>query len=215
MKDNPQQIWLASYPRSGNTYLRTILWHCFNIRTASIYPNDLGGNRKLEDYVGHIETPPNTEIQFPDGNLPLIKTHELASDALPAIYIVRDGRAASVSLWKFYSKSIPLKTIVEGEHQFGTWSDHVISWHPWDRANTLFLKYEDLVGKLPEVLQLLSDFLGCKLVAREIPDRNTIAGVDGRWVKQKSTWRDDFSEEILERFNQINGATMKKLGYVD
>ena len=48
-------VWVASYPRSGNTMLRTVLWHCLGLRTASVYPNDLGGNKDLEDYVGHIE----------------------------------------------------------------------------------------------------------------------------------------------------------------
>ena len=47
--------WLASYPRSGNTFLRTILFNCFGIKTASIYPNDLGRRKVLEDFVGHIE----------------------------------------------------------------------------------------------------------------------------------------------------------------
>ena len=47
--------WLASYPRSGNTYLRTILFNCFGIKTASIYPNDLGGNKTLENFVNSKE----------------------------------------------------------------------------------------------------------------------------------------------------------------
>ena len=213
--DDQQQIWLASYPRSGNTFLRTILWHCFELRTASIYPNDLNGNRKLEQYVGHIETPLNTIIKFPEGNLPIIKTHKLVSDDWPAIYVVRDGRAASISLWKFYDKTVPLQVIIEGEHQFGTWCNHVNSWHPWDRDKTLFIKYEDLVGNLPAVLVLLREFLNREIIKTEVPDRNAIAGVDGRWVKQKSDWRDDFSEKLLARFYEINGEMMKKLGYLD
>ena len=44
-------VWLASYPRSGNTFLRTILWHCFGLRSASVYPKDLGGNRALEAVI--------------------------------------------------------------------------------------------------------------------------------------------------------------------
>jgi len=59
-------IWLASYPRSGNTYLRTMLWHCFGLRSASIYPNDLGGN-KLDGTVsfcaGAIVTPEANPIE--------------------------------------------------------------------------------------------------------------------------------------------------------
>ena len=52
---SPGVVWLASYPRSGNTFLRTILWQCFGLRSASIYPKDLGSKKALEDYVGHIE----------------------------------------------------------------------------------------------------------------------------------------------------------------
>jgi len=33
-------VWLASYPRSGNTYLRAILWTCFGLRSASVYADD-------------------------------------------------------------------------------------------------------------------------------------------------------------------------------
>ena len=25
-------VWLASYPRSGNTYLRALLWSCFRLQ---------------------------------------------------------------------------------------------------------------------------------------------------------------------------------------
>jgi hypothetical protein len=66
-------IFLASYPRSGNTYLRTILNHCFDLKSASIYPNDLGGNATLEKFVGHIEHIQNGKIPTePFLNKPLL-----------------------------------------------------------------------------------------------------------------------------------------------
>lgn len=72
MKDS-NIIWLASYPRSGNTYLRTVLWHCFELRSASIYPNDLGGNAGLEEYTGHIEHGPQMQKQLQENGIPLVK----------------------------------------------------------------------------------------------------------------------------------------------
>lgn len=95
-------IWLASYPRSGNTLLRTILWQCFGLPSGSVYPDDLGGNRALADYVGHIERGPNRETTFPVGSIPMMKTHEFPKDRGHAIYVIRDGRDVIVSLWKFY-----------------------------------------------------------------------------------------------------------------
>jgi hypothetical protein len=206
-------VWLASYPRSGNTYLRTILCHCFGLRSGSVYPNDLGGNGELEGYVGHIEQVPGRGILFPSGGLPLIKTHEYPIDNNPAIYVVRDGRAASVSLWKFYNGSIPLDMVIEGRHRFGTWSSHVAAWKPWERENTLLVKYEELRSDLPLVLDRISRFLKRDILSYQIPDRDTIAGVDGRWVRRETDWKAEISGEIMGRFNDINGEMLKQMGY--
>ena len=54
------RVWLASYPRSGNTLLRCVLNHCFGLPSTSLYPNDLGRNRTLQRHAGHfnIGAPP-------------------------------------------------------------------------------------------------------------------------------------------------------------
>lgn len=206
-------IWLASYPRSGNTFLRTILWHCFGLRSGSIYARDLGGNQELEKYVGHVEHSPGGRILFPPNNPALVKTHEYPVNAKPAIYVVRDGRAASVSLWNFYNRSASLLEIIEGQHRFGTWANHLAAWKPWERKDTLLLEYEELRGNLPLALEKLSKFLQRDIVSRQVPDRGEIAGVDGRWVRNKSDWRDAFTDELLQRFDEINGEMMKQMGY--
>lgn len=214
MKDT-NIVWLASYPRSGNTFLRTILWQCFGLRSASIYPNDLGGNKTLEEYVGHIEHGPDKQIRFPENSIPLVKTHEYASDNSPTIYVIRDGRAACVSLWKFDNKSLPLEAIIEGQHLIGAWSNHIQSWNPWDRPNTLLLKYEDMTNNTPAIMNRISSFLNHGIISESIPDRNTIAEADGRWVKTKTSWRSDLSGDLLKHFNQINKDTLRKAGYLD
>ena len=217
MKDevkNTDIIWLASYPRSGNTFLRTILWHSFGLRSASVYPNDLGGNRTLEEYVGHIEHGPNLQTQLQVNGAPLVKTHEYAKDNKPAIYVIRDGRAACVSLWRFYNGNIPLEAVIEGQHRFGTWSSHVESWSPWTRPNTLLLKYEELRDNLPNALRKISYFLKKEIINESIPDRNTIAKSDGKWVKTKTSWKSELSGANLKRFIQINKGVLKKSGYI-
>lgn len=49
-------VWLASYPRSGNTLLRTILHNCFGIDTYSLYDDkaDIGSDASFSAMVGHI-----------------------------------------------------------------------------------------------------------------------------------------------------------------
>lgn len=208
-----QPIWLASYPRSGNTFLRTILYQCFGLKTASYYASDLDGNKELESYVGHIEHDDDNQIRFPKGALPLVKTHDAPPDDGPAIYVVRDGRAASVSLWEFLDRRLPLEAVIAGEHSFGTWSDHVSKWTPWTREKTLLLKYEETVNDLPATLKKVSGFLGVGIANWEMPDRDSIASVGGKWVRKKSDWREAMNDEQLDVFHRLNGQMMKRLGY--
>ena len=206
-------VWLASYPRSGNTFLRTILWQCFGLRSASLYANDLARNRELEEYVGHIEHGINGQVEFPSGNIPLVKTHGHPSDDNPAIYVVRDGRAASVSLWKMLEGYVPLEAIIEGRQPFGTWSSHVQAWKPYERRNTLLLKYEDMNSNLADALKKISQFLERDILNESIPDRTTIASAEGKWVTTHSDWRSNISDDLLEKFNRLNEPMLKKMGY--
>lgn len=207
-------VWLSSYPRSGNTFLRTILWHCFGLRSASVYPHDLGGNRALEEYVGHIEHGPGMLDRLRQNGVSLVKTHERPLDATPAIYVIRDGRAACVSLWKFYQMSIPLDAIIEGRHRFGTWADHVAAWSPRTRPNTLLLAYEELKGDLPGSLEKISRFLSRPIIGERIPDRDAIAARDGRWVRTESSWLADLKGPNLARFDEISADVLKTYGYL-
>lgn len=207
-------IWLASYPRSGNTYLRIILWHAFGLRSASVYPNDLGRNKKLEKYAGHVQHSPQLLEELQKSNLPMIKTHEHNKDNRPAIYILRDGRAASVSLWEFYNRTIPIESIINGQHRFGTWAKHVQSWDPWERPNTLLLKYEYLRDNLTSALNDIADFLDIDIITTKIPDRNVIAGEDGRWVKTKTNWRSHLQGDSLDLFMKLNEDILYKAGYL-
>lgn len=208
-----QVVWLASFPRSGNTLLRTIMHHCLGLYSGSVYKRDLGDNKALHKYVGHIEHNENGTIDFPPGNIPLIKTHQYPKDNKPAIYVVRDGRAACLSMLDYYKGQINLESIITGMNRFGTWADHLVAWRPWDRPNTLFIKYEDMVKDLPKILKEISEFLQCPIKAEQIPGRNSIAGVDGKWVRKEKK-KKLMPYEFYGLFTQINGEMMEKAGYM-
>ena len=130
--------------------------------------------------------------------------------------MIRDGRAACVSLWKLLNHKYSLEEIISGQrHQFGTWANHVQSWDPWSRPQTLLLKYEDLINNLSSELNSISQFLNIPILKQSIPDRSVIAGVSGRIVKNKSDWRSELSDDLLEIFLKINGDTLRKAGYLD
>ena len=205
-------IFLTSYPLSTNTFLRTVLYQCFNLKSGSVYGNEFYGNKKLENYIGHIEHNEDSSITFPEGQFPIIKTHGENIPNSPTIYVLRDGRAATVSLWEFYGRETSISDIIEGNYRFGKWSDHINSWDPISRPNTLLLKYEDILTNLDSVLLKLSVFLNQDVINHKLPPRETIA--DGRWVRKKTNWESELSGENLDRFNELNKTLLKQFGYL-
>lgn len=84
-------FWLASFPRSGNTYFRMIFERMYQVRTFSIYAT-------------------HEQCQFPldatgDEPVCLIKTHAVpvsrSSRRWPAILLVRDGRETLASYARY------------------------------------------------------------------------------------------------------------------
>ena len=72
-----------------------------------------------------------------------------------------------------------------------------------------------MTNNLSATLNSLSDFLKRDIINENIPDRNTLAGIDGRFVKTRKSWRSELSGDLLQRFNQINGDVLKKAGYLE
>lgn len=207
-------IWIASYPRSGNTFVRLLLHACLGLRSGSYYSNDLGGRKPLEAAVGHVEHSVPGSLRFEPGEPVLIKTHRPCGDARRAIYVVRDGRAAAVSLWRFAGGTHPLQAVVEGRTEFGLWQDHVDSWNPMNRPHTLFLRYEDAVADPVAAVDALAGFLGRPVLSREIPSRESLSAIDSRWITQRTDWRESMTAEVERRFIELNGRQLAALGYV-
>jgi hypothetical protein len=95
-------VWLASYPRSGNTYFRILIHHLYGLKTYSIYDDLL--LEKLDgtaETIGHERLPGDLEDLEQSESVYIVKTHNLPGDDRPAIQIVRDGRDALVSYTKF------------------------------------------------------------------------------------------------------------------
>jgi hypothetical protein len=109
-------IWLASYPRSGNTFFRILLNHIYGIQTYSIYNDPLFSElRGFADVVGHQKLEMDYEEMAASDELFFVKTHDLPSDCSPAIYLVRDGRDSIVSyahyIMSFRDKMSPERSL--------------------------------------------------------------------------------------------------------
>ena len=147
-------VYLASYPRSGNTLLRLILWHRLGIKTASIYGNEFSGYR---DVIGCAR-----ESRY-------VKTHELYQGQPGRhIYIEREWSAVERSARAIYGGMHKLLKV------YGTHEDHIKS---WSAADCLRLSFADL--KSDQTLEALEDFTGCARVPNsKIPDFEYLQTLD-------------------------------------
>ena len=207
----PDAVWLASYPRSGNTLLRIIVRDCFGLFVGSIY-DDFKWSDTLPEIVGYSGESSGQPL--------LVKTHEQCDDDRKAIYLVRDGRASLVSFHHFlldFSKLRPsMEDVIRGTaSQYGCWSEHVRSWSPKTRNRTLLIKYEDLVRDPQGQIDRTSAFLGLPQIAKFDRDFGSLRDVNGKFFRAGSNEENiaQLSPDQLDLFTQMHGQTMRDLGY--
>jgi len=205
----PPLVWLTSYPRSGNTMLRTIMFNCFGLRSGSVYPRDV--SETVGRQIGHVEHGPNRQINLSGERFWLIKTHGGPQDDRHAIYVLRNGREATLSYHRFLRGTVTLKDIIEGRGQLPAWSDHLSRWNPLERHDTLLLRYEEMVANPAGTIDAIAKFLDAEPASRTLPDREALA--DGQWIVSATAAKPKFDAEAEEAFERVNGAAMRKFGY--
>jgi hypothetical protein len=216
-------IWLASYPRSGNTFFRIVLHEVYGVESSEF----------------HAE--PGLQLDKNYFKYPIVKTHlppgELkpSDAAIPAVYIVRDGRDALVSMARQRSEIIApgsdyltnLETAIRARDDtfFGGWSRNVTEW--LERAKVV-IRFEDLIrdpiGEVERIRPLIDlpepdrsrlpsfdDLRRRKFSIRDAPEP------DGKFFRRgkPGAWRDEMPFGMHMLFWELHGDAMKKLGYTD
>jgi len=232
-KGGTRSIWLASYPRSGNTLLRLLLRHVFGLRTASVYAGEIRtweGARGLADLVGHYEKADlsaadleataagrDTETNPPEA-FQIVKTHEAPLDSGPAIFIVRDGRSSIVSYFHYLrdinSSTVALEDVLMGRQWPGSWSDHFRCWDPIRRPDTLLIRYEDLKGSTVNTCEKIGDFLQIPQVGAFGLSFSELHSLHPKFFRGGDDAR-NIAEMRLhqELFDSVHGDVMRELGY--
>lgn len=219
-------VWLASYPRSGNTLLRQILLQVFGQTTYSRYndPLDIGANAHLAAAVGHVAYGGDWDAFYDSATRSrepvFVKTHDPPQDDAPAVCIVRDGRAAAVSwLYKMQAETPrprhSLDDIIEGRVRFGSWSGHLDAWSIAERPRTLCLQFEALTLDPQPSIARLSRFLGRPQVASFANRRQELQAIAPGFIREGSNAKNIAELNLAQRsrFRELHGRWLDRLGY--
>jgi len=147
--------FIASYPRSGNTWVKLVLIHVLTGKPSALEMQD-----EIVPYVGNHRSAPAI---LPNGGR-LIKTHEPFKPSYGGayrngVYIVRDGRDVAVSYYYYslrrrwfdgsFSDFLP-RFLAGRIGVYGSWHEHVLSWSRNAQGKNdrmPIVRYEDLVAR--------------------------------------------------------------------
>lgn len=239
----PDDIFLVSYPRSGNTWTRFLV--------ANLISNDLpvtfeNIEEKIPDPTAvtrrHLAKIPRPRI---------IKSHEYFDPRYRrVIYIVRDPRDVAVSNYyfqlkkRFIADGYPMDDYISlfvstGIDAYGSWGENVLSWLATRGSSKdfLLLKYEEMKSDPVSELSKIALFLGIvatqERMARAVElssaerMRNLEKSQSNSWRTTRNTrqdipfvrgaitggWKDTLSDCQVATIEGAWGALMSVLGY--
>jgi Sulfotransferase domain len=167
-------VWLASYPKSGNTWVRFLLYSA--IYGAPSQSLDIAG--KIPDIHRPIAfEPQDTGPQLCKTHFAYSEQHPKITDTQGAVLIVRDPRDVFFSALN-YRRLAGLTSQQLSDEQyakhyiaargdpdfkslgFGTWGSHALSWKNQSQFPVYVVKYEDLKADTSSELSKIIDFIG-------------------------------------------------------
>jgi hypothetical protein len=218
-------IWLASFPRSGNTFVRNILYDVYGIESSAFHRN------------------PEIKFNADYASFPVVKTHlppeqlEPADKAIRSVYLVRDGRDCVVSLahqrsdliapGSDFQKNLEDAIRARGGSFFGGWSANVEAW--LKRAD-LIIRFEDLIKRPIAIMEKLRYIIDLPRPDIErLPSFEKLRGGESRYGRgnkenvdyaklffrrgKPGGWQDDMDAKTHDLFWASNGSVMEQLGY--
>jgi len=225
-------VWLASFPRSGNTFLRILLHRLYGITTSVVYDVDGVARRVGEELVGYTVRSGSYEAMRQSETLHFIKTHrqrdDLVDDADRAICLVRDGRDALVSWARQRSEADRsqyrpiLEALIETSSPKGTgsWGRNVLSWVQSPPTHTVQVRYETLIADPDAAAARIVGAVAPRLRLRvdpQIPSFVELQRVDPLFFRRGmvGTHRDELPDDLHSLFwsRPDNRDAMSLLGY--
>jgi hypothetical protein len=229
-------VFLVSYPKSGNTWVRFLL---ANLMRKPNHPDvDF---HTIHRYVPEVGTGADRFEGLP--SLRIFKSHAPFVAAYPrVIYIVRDGRDVYTSYYHYRLEGLPegitfAEYLARDDHWPTTWGRHVESWREGmaDRPDQLLMvRYEDLLADAETELARMTRFLGlhasdeaiaASVAASRFESMRRIEKEKGRRFAKKVSrfvrkghrgdWRAHFDTEAQAAFRDHDREMLVRLGYRD
>jgi hypothetical protein len=162
----PDDIFLVSFPKSGNTWTRFLLANLIFPETPATFANI---HQLIADPQG---TNKREFLRIPRPRI--VKSHECFDPRYPrVIYIVRDPRDVALSQYHYhrklekiaddYSITTFVTRFLAGETcPHGSWGQNVATWLITRKDGDprfLLLRYEDMVADTPRELEKIAAFL--------------------------------------------------------
>lgn len=230
----PEDVFIAGYPKSGNTWLQYLL-------SAAVFGVDLefAPDSLVQDLVPDVHFKQFFRRYLAGA---FFKTHALPEQNYrKVIYLMRDGRDAMVSYFHYQQnrqgKPIDfMRMVQQGEGLFPCkWHEHVEKWaaNPYG-AEMITVRYEDLKKDTVKELQRICEFSGLKRdvavleraaakssFASMKERQKTVAWENPRVPKDKfvrrgevGSHKDEMPPDVREAFLSEAGAVLRKTGYL-
>lgn len=231
---DPQDVFIAGYPKSGNTWFQLInvglLYGLNSMLVPDSVVQELVPDVHFKNFYRRYSTPM------------LFKTHHPPfAEYKKVVYLLRDGRDVVVSFYHhtchLSGRKIDFVEFVDQYNIFSLkWHEHVNLWlsNPY-KAEMLVVKYEDLKLNGLRVLEQYCDFLDINRNKDHLQSvinetdfermrlRESHLGWDHpSWPKDKpfirrgvvGSHKDEFPKAALDKFLSQSGETLEKCGYL-
>jgi hypothetical protein len=174
----PDDTFIVSYPRSGNTWTRFLIANL-------MYPRENVSFGNIERLIPDTSSQSNRALKHTPRPR-IIKTHQYFDHRYGrVIYIVRDPRDVALSYYDFHRKyrhisdDYPLENWVDDfvrgnliSSDWGSWGENVASWlyTRGQSSEFLLLRYEDMIEQTPHELARIAQHFGMEVTPERLND---------------------------------------------
>ena len=214
----PDDIFLTSYPRSGNTWTRFLVGNLVSEHEPVTF---LNVERSVPDMYKHSD---RTLRNLPRPRI--MKSHECFDPRYKrVIYLVRDPRDVAISNYHWEMKqrsmgdSYPIEAFVPRWMEptywdrLGSWGEHVTSWLSTrqGRAGFLLLRYEDMLADPAREMSKVAGLLGIDPAPARLARAAELSSAD----RMRRLEKDQGDKWVQTRYTRHDKPFVRKAGSED